>query len=112
MLRAVTGFDYSPEGLDAAAAGIVEARKRFNVREGWNPDEDILPDVIFESSPDSNTHVDRPPLTLSKLNSMIAAYNAARGWSFDGYPPNAISASADERIDERPEPFPKLGRFQ
>lgn len=112
MLRAVTGFDYSPDGLDAAAAGIVEARKRFNVREGWNPAEDMLPDVIFESSPDSGTSSDRPPLTLSKLNSMIAAYNAARGWSFDGYPPNAISASADERIDDRPEPFPKFGRFQ
>jgi aldehyde:ferredoxin oxidoreductase len=67
------------------AKRIVDARKRFNVRVGWLPEDDRLPDRLL----DDVLREDGAPaalLTRCRLREMIRAYNVARGWSEDGYP--------------------------
>jgi aldehyde:ferredoxin oxidoreductase len=44
MLGAVTGWDVSGDELRETARGIVAAKREFNLRAGWTPAEDTLPD--------------------------------------------------------------------
>lgn len=104
LLEAVTGLDFSADELREAAARIVTLRKRFNVREGWQPDDDTLPDRFFDEVVES---ADAPTARLSRkrLRRMIRAYYAARGWSADGYPVETESdADAPKAAKPVPEP--------
>jgi aldehyde:ferredoxin oxidoreductase len=84
MLRLVTGWDVTANELRATAAGIVTAKKRFNIRAGWTPQEDALPErLVQETTPeDARAH-----LSQERLSSLITAYNLARGWSAEGWVP-------------------------
>jgi aldehyde:ferredoxin oxidoreductase len=82
MLRAVTGWDVSPEELRRVSVRVVEARKALNQREGWTRAEDTLPDRLLDEGGAEPTA--RPPLTRDRLESLIAAYYSHRGWSADG----------------------------
>jgi aldehyde:ferredoxin oxidoreductase len=83
MLNLVTGWDTTSDELRKTARRIVAAKKLFNIRAGWTPDEDTLPARFFaESLPED----DRAHLSREKLAAMIRAYHAARGWSAEGYP--------------------------
>jgi aldehyde:ferredoxin oxidoreductase len=82
MLRAVTGWDVSAVELRGVAVRVVEARKALNQREGWTRAEDTLPARMFDQAPAQPTS--RPVLTRERLESLIAAYYAQRGWSADG----------------------------
>jgi aldehyde:ferredoxin oxidoreductase len=83
MLHLVTGWDTSPEELRATARRIVTAKKHFNIGCGWQPEDDTLPARFLDRPlPDDPAAV----LTAERLGELIAAYNAARGWSADGYP--------------------------
>ncbi len=79
MLAAVTGEDWTGDELRRVAARVVAARKCFNQREGWTRAEDTLPARFFDpdDQPDAR-------LTRSRLDRMIAAYYAGRGWSSEG----------------------------
>jgi aldehyde:ferredoxin oxidoreductase len=86
MLRLVTGVERSVDDLRDTARRIVTAKKLFNIRQGWTPEEDCLPDRFMDQSlPDSATGP--AVLSRSNLQSMIAAYNSARGWTADGWIP-------------------------
>lgn len=84
MLQAVTGYDYSKQELIKCAQQIVELRKAFNIREGWSPAEDALPEMIFQHSTNELT-AESSVLTREKLQVMIRLYNISRGWSEDGF---------------------------
>src|SRR5439155_9197243 len=47
LLRRVTGWDVTADELRTAARRIVTAKKLFNIREGWTPEEDTLPARFF-----------------------------------------------------------------
>ncbi len=84
MLREVTGMDYSAAELRERAAAIVDLRKAFNVREGWVPADDRLPErLLSEPLPDAPPGSAR--LDAARLARMIRAYNRARGWTDGGY---------------------------
>lgn len=86
MLRLVTGVERSTNDLRATARRIVTSKKLFNIRQGWTPEEDCLPDRFMDQSL-SNSATGPAVLSRSKLQSMIAAYNSARGWTADGWIP-------------------------
>lgn len=74
LLRVVTGWDVTADELRATARRIVLARRAFNQREGWTPEEDTLPDRLFGGT-----------LTRERLRTMIVAYNEARGLGPEGW---------------------------
>jgi len=86
MLAAVTGWPVDADELRASARRIVTLRKRFNVREGWRPEHDTLPDRFFDEAVDEEGAAPAA-LGRDRLARMVRAYNLARGWSADGYPP-------------------------
>ncbi len=76
MLTLVTGWDVTADELVRSADGIVTAKKRFNARQGWRPDEDTLPDRLLEGG----------VLDSDRLEALVERYNTLRGWSADGWP--------------------------
>jgi aldehyde:ferredoxin oxidoreductase len=87
MLQHVTGWDISSEELHTVARRIVTAKKLYNIREGWTPNEDTLPKRFL-----SESLADGAALPRERLQAMVAAYYAARGWTRDGQvPPDLIS---------------------
>ena len=82
MLRLVTGWDVTAAELRDTAAGIVTAKKRFNIRAGWTPAEDTLPDRILHQPLPEDA---RAQLSPERLRGLVQAYNSARGWTPEGY---------------------------
>lgn len=85
LLGLATGWDVSADELRQTARRIVAAKKLFNVRAGWRPQEDTLPARFFDQAlPDD------PAARLSRAEfaAMVAAYNQARGWTADGHLPS------------------------
>jgi len=85
MLNLVTGWDVTATEFRATANRIVTAKKVFNIRQGWNPTEDTLPNRFLEE-PLADGPGAGNGLTSDQLQSLIRAYNLARGWSDDGWP--------------------------
>jgi aldehyde:ferredoxin oxidoreductase len=77
MLAAVTGWDVSAEELRQTARRIVAAKREFNLRTGWTPAEDTLPER-FLTTPLPND----PEASLSRerLDALVAEYHRQRGW--------------------------------
>jgi len=77
MLRSVTGWDVTPDELRGTAARIVAAKREFNLRAGWTPDEDTLPERFFDSPlpNDALAHLSR-----ERLDALVAEYHRQRGW--------------------------------
>lgn len=81
MLHLVTGWDVSANELRHTARRVVDARKLFNQRAGWQPEEDTLPPRFFDQPLPED---ERARLTREKLAELIRAYYHARGWSEQG----------------------------
>ncbi len=75
---------------DLARAGerITNMKKLFNLREGWQRQDDTLPARVLEQ-PVSGGVADGVRLTRQELDMMVAAYYQARGWTPDGLIPEA-----------------------
>jgi aldehyde:ferredoxin oxidoreductase len=84
LLAGVTGWDMNGEELRATARRIVAAKRAFNVREGWQPADDWLPERLL-SEPLTLPSGREARLTPERLHAMIAAYYKARGLDADGY---------------------------
>lgn len=82
MLRAVTGWDVTADELRAVAKRVVTLKKAFNIREGWTPAMDTLPErFLSQPLPEGGA------LSRERLAAMVRAYNLARGWTEDGFVP-------------------------
>ena len=85
LLSSVVGHPFSEAEVRLIARRVVELRKAFNVREGWRPADDTLPDrFLAEALATGPTRGARLP--RARLASMIRSYNLERGWSEDGHP--------------------------
>jgi aldehyde:ferredoxin oxidoreductase len=85
LLSAVTGWDVDGAELRQTARRIVLAKRVFNIREGWQPEDDWLPErLLSEPLPLGSGRV--AALTPQRLRDMIVAYYAARGLDEQGRP--------------------------
>jgi aldehyde:ferredoxin oxidoreductase len=82
LLRLVTGWNVTADELRRTAQNIVEAKKRFNILSGWTPAEDTLPKRMLTTAIPEDA---RAELSTSQLQSLIKAYNLARGWTEEGW---------------------------
>lgn len=89
MLELVTGWDVTANELQHTAERIVTAKKWYNVKQGWTPAEDTLP-KRFLSEELTGGASQGARLSLEHLNTLIKAYNLARGWNAAGYPPDEM----------------------
>ena len=85
LLRLVTGWDLTADELRATAQRIVLAKRAYNLREGWQPSDDWLPERFL--SEELTVGSGRTAaLSPARLRSMISAYYAARGLDDSGRP--------------------------
>ncbi len=85
LLSAVTGWDVDGAELRRTARRIVLAKRVFNIREGWRPEDDWLPERLL-SEPLQLSSGRMATLTPQRLRWMIDAYYAARGLDAQGRP--------------------------
>jgi aldehyde:ferredoxin oxidoreductase len=95
LLSGVTGWPVDGAELRQTARRIVMAKRAFNIREGWQPADDWLPERLL-SEPLQVGSGRVAALTPERLRGMISAYYAARGLDADGRLDQA--ARADLRL--------------
>jgi aldehyde:ferredoxin oxidoreductase len=89
LLASVTGWDLTGDELRATARRIVLAKRVYNIREGWRPDDDWLPDRLLNEPlilPSGRV----AELTPGRLRAMIDAYYKMRGLDHEGRPDQSI----------------------
>jgi aldehyde:ferredoxin oxidoreductase len=89
LLADVTGWDLSAAELRAIARRIVLAKRVYNIREGWQPSDDWLPDRLL-NEPLALPSGRVATLTAERLRSMIGSYYKMRGLDRDGRPEPGI----------------------
>jgi aldehyde:ferredoxin oxidoreductase len=87
MLQLVTGWNITAAELRVAARRIVAAKKHFNILAGWTHAEDTLPERFLSSAPADDP---RAVLSHARLQSLVRAYNHARGWTEEGFLPAEV----------------------
>ena len=85
LLSSVTGWDVDGAELRQTARRIVLAKRIYNLREGWRPADDWLPERLL-SEPLRLASGREAGLTPVRLRAMIDAYYAARGLDDQGQP--------------------------
>jgi aldehyde:ferredoxin oxidoreductase len=85
LLSAVTGWDVTGQELRETAARIVMAKRVYNIREGWHPEDDWLPDRLL-NEPLTLSSGRVATLTADRLRAMIGAYYKMRGLDPEGRP--------------------------
>jgi aldehyde:ferredoxin oxidoreductase len=88
LLSAVTGWDVDGGELRQAARRIVMTKRVFNIREGWRPEDDWLPERLL-SEPLEVASGRVATLTPERLRGMIDGYYSARGLDGEGRPAEA-----------------------
>lgn len=86
LLALVTGWNVTADELRTVARRIVTAKKLYNLREGWTPAEDTLPPRFLEHGIPAGAGREAV-LPRERLQEMIQAYYAARGWDRQGRVP-------------------------
>jgi len=81
----VTGWEVSGGELRGTAARIVMAKRAYNIREGWQPEDDWLPDRLL-NEPLTLPSGRIATLTADRLRAMIGAYYKMRGLDPEGRP--------------------------
>lgn len=88
VLSKVTGWDYTGAELKRAGERIHTAKKLFNVREGWQPEDDWLPQRLLSETLPTGVGAG-VGLSPEELRQMIQSYYRARGWDDRGYIPES-----------------------
>ena len=101
LMEKVTGWPYSAAELRRVGERVCTLKKLFNIREGWQPEDDWLPErLLSEALP---TGVARGvSLTPSELREMIQGYYRAREWDEDGFIPEKKLTELGIRAFSRP----------
>ena len=89
LLSAVTGQSFDEDALRSVAERVVHLRKAFNIREGWQPEDDTLPER-FLSEALSSGPARGARLPRARLAGMIRDYNVTRGWNENGTLPSPL----------------------
>jgi aldehyde:ferredoxin oxidoreductase len=97
MLELVTGWNTTGEELLTAAGRIITAKKLFNVRVGWTPEEDRLPRRFLTQALAGGASAGAL-LTEDRLAELILHYNRGRGWRDDGTPAPDQAAEIDALV--------------
>jgi aldehyde:ferredoxin oxidoreductase len=86
LLGSITGWNCSSDELRRTGERMQTLKKLFNIRQGWRPEDDWLPQrLLSETLP---TGVARGVgLTPDELGEMIRGYYRARGWHENGFIP-------------------------
>ena len=84
----ITGWDMSAGELKRAGERINNLKKLFNIREGWQREDDTLPPRILQEQLTSEV-VAGVGLTQEELDYMIGGFYRARGWTEDGLIPES-----------------------
>jgi aldehyde:ferredoxin oxidoreductase len=82
IVEMTTGLKLDEKGLRNISSTIQNETRKFNLREGLNPKEDILPKRFF----DEPLGKDRKTIRREDLHRMLQDYYALRGWSSEGIP--------------------------
>jgi aldehyde:ferredoxin oxidoreductase len=83
MIKLTTGLDLHTEQMRAIAAAITDNTRRFNLREGLTPEEDLIPKRFFrEALPETQAVI-----TRAQMERLISDYYNIRGWNEKGEPP-------------------------
>jgi aldehyde:ferredoxin oxidoreductase len=85
LLSAVTGWEVDAAELHRTAQRIVLAKRVYNLREGWRPADDWLPERLL-SEPIRLASGREAGLTPARLRAMIDGYYAARELDEQGRP--------------------------
>jgi aldehyde:ferredoxin oxidoreductase len=91
LLSAVTGWEVSGRELRETAARIVMAKRVYNIREGWRPEDDWLPERLL-NEPLTLPSGRVATLTAGRLRAMIGSYYERRGLDPEGRPGPAAAA--------------------
>ena len=86
LLGKVTGWPCSDAELRRVGERIHTLKKLFNVREGWQPQDDWLPERLLSEALPTGV-VQGVSLTPAELREMIQGYYGARGWDENGFIP-------------------------
>jgi len=97
LLTAVTGEVFDEDDLRSVAQRVVHLRKAFNIREGWKPEDDPLPER-FLSEPLSSGPARGARLPRARLAKMVRGYNLARDWAEDGRLPTSLIAETFKEL--------------
>jgi aldehyde:ferredoxin oxidoreductase len=89
LLSDVTGWDMTDDELHETARRIVMAKRVYNIREGWQPGDDWLPDRLL-NEPLSLPSGRMALLTADRLRDMIGVYYKRRGLDPEGRPGPAV----------------------
>ena len=93
----MTGHAFDARELQATARRICDLRKAYNVREGWCPSDDRLPERFLTTSlEDGPSRGARLP--AERLAKMIRSYNRASGFRDDGYPTVATTRALEREL--------------
>jgi aldehyde:ferredoxin oxidoreductase len=77
MLRAVTGWDVTPDELRETARRIVATKRQINLLAGWTPEEDTLPERFLDAPLPGDPAA---TLTRERLHDLVAEYHRQREW--------------------------------
>lgn len=86
LLSRVTGWPCSSADLRRIGERICSLKKLFNVREGWQPDDDWLPPRLLSETLPTGV-AQGVGLTVAELREMIQGYYRAREWDENGFIP-------------------------
>jgi aldehyde:ferredoxin oxidoreductase len=89
LLSGVTGWDVTGAELRETARRIVMTKRVYNIREGWQPEDDWLPGRLL-NEPLTLPSGRVATLTAERLRGMIDAYYKSRGLDSAGRPDPAI----------------------
>ncbi len=84
--RLVTGWDVDAAEVRRVGTRISTLKKVYNEREGWRRADDTLPPRLL-AEPLRDGPASGTALTQEELDTMIAGYYDARGWTVDGCVP-------------------------
>jgi aldehyde:ferredoxin oxidoreductase len=80
-IRLVTGINLSKTELREIASAITTMTRKFNIREGFGPEDDFLPNRLLKKAlPSGNA------LTSAEMDLMVKDYYTLRGWDQNGIP--------------------------
>jgi aldehyde:ferredoxin oxidoreductase len=84
ILSAVTGLDYSPQGLKELGERIYLIERSYNVANGFTMADDLLPDRFFTEAGSSGEGIEVPPIDRVRFEEELRKYYRIRGLTEDG----------------------------